>query len=131
MPDEAQEYDANVWVVGDYIIKAVLNYDPLGEKPYCKTSFIKTPGSFWGKGIPEVIEDLQNICNASARALVNNMGISSGPQVEVNLERIPPNEDITQMHPWKIWQVTNDPLGSSSPAVKFTQPLRYTILCIR
>ena len=122
IPDEAQEYDANVWVVGDYIIKAVLNYDPLGEKPYCKTSFIKTPGSFWGKGIPEVIEDLQNICNASARALVNNMGISSGPQVEVNLERIPPNEDITQMHPWKIWQVTNDPLGSSSPAVKFTQP---------
>ena len=122
VPDEAQEYDANVWVVGDYIIKAVLNYDPLGEKPYCKTSFIKTPGSFWGKGIPEVIEDLQNICNASARALVNNMGISSGPQVEVNLERIPPNEDITQMHPWKIWQVTNDPLGSSSPAVKFTQP---------
>ena len=122
VPDEAQEYDANVWVVGDYIIKAVLNYDPLGEKPYCKTSFIKTPGSFWGKGIPEIIEDIQNICNASARALVNNMGISSGPQVEVNLERIPPNEDITQMHPWKIWQVTNDPLGSSSPAVKFTQP---------
>jgi len=121
-PDESQEYDANVWIIGDYIVKAVLNYDPLGEKPYCKTSFIKSPGSFWGKGIPEVIEDLQNICNASARALVNNMGIASGPQVEVNLERIPPNEDITQMHPWKIWQVTNDPLGSSSPAIKFTQP---------
>jgi hypothetical protein len=26
------------------------------------------------------------------------------------------------MHPWKIWQVTNDPLGSSSPAVRFNQP---------
>ena len=50
------------------------------------------------------------------------MGISSGPQVEVNLERIPPNEDITQLHPWKIWQVTNDPMGSSAPAVRFTQP---------
>ena len=120
--DEAREYDANVWIVGNYVIKAVLNYDPLGEKPYAKTSFIKHPGAFWGKGIPEIIEDLQGVCNAAARALVNNMGISSGPQVEVNLERIPPNEDITQMHPWKIWQVTNDPLGSSSPAVKFTQP---------
>jgi hypothetical protein len=54
--------------------------------------------------------------------LVNNMGVASGPQVEVNLERIPPNEDITQMHPWKIWQVTNDPAGSSAPAVRFTQP---------
>ena len=96
IPDEAQEYDANVWMIGNYVIKAVLNYDPLGQKPYCKTSFIKCPGAFWGKGIPEIIEDIQNVCNAAARALVNNMGIASGPQVEVNLERIPPNEDITQ-----------------------------------
>lgn len=122
IPDPAREYDANVWVVGNYVIKAILNYDPLGEKPYVKSSFIKCPGAFWGKGIPKIIEDLQNVCNAAARALVNNMGISSGPQVEVNLERIPPNEDITQLSPWKIWQVTNDPVGSSSPAVRFTQP---------
>lgn len=122
VPDPAREYDANVWIVGNFIIKATLNYDPLGEKPYSKTSFIKCPGAFWGKGIPEIIEDLQNICNAAARALVNNMGISSGPQVEVNLERIPANEDITQIHPWKIWQVTNDPAGTNAPAVRFTQP---------
>jgi hypothetical protein len=122
VPDAALEYDANVWVCGNFVLKAVLNYDPLGEKPYAKTSFIKCPGAFWGKGIPEIIEDLQNVCNAAARALVNNMGISSGPQVEVNLERIPPNEDITQIYPWKIWQVTNDPTGSSAPAVRFTQP---------
>lgn len=122
VPDAALEYDANVWVCGNYVLKAVLNYDPLGEKPYAKTSFIKCPGAFWGKGIPEIIEDLQNVCNAAARALVNNMGISSGPQVEVNLERIPANEDITQIYPWKIWQVTNDPTGSSAPAVRFTQP---------
>lgn len=120
--DKFREYDANVWLVGNYVIKAILNYDPLGEKPYAKTSFIKRPGAFWGSGIPEIIEDIQNVCNAAARALVNNMGISSGPQVEVNLERIPPNEDITQLHPWKIWQVTNDPLGSSAPAIRFTQP---------
>lgn len=122
VPDLAREYDANVWIVGNYAIKAVLNYDPLGQKPYCKTSFIKSPGAFWGKGIPKILADLQNICNAAARALVNNMGISSGPQVEVNLDRIPPNEDITQIHPWKIWQVTNDPVGSSAPAVRFNQP---------
>ena len=120
--DPTKEYDANVWVIGSYVIKAILNYDPLGEKPYAATSFIKNPGSFWGKGIPEIIEDLQNVCNASARSLVNNMGIASGPQVEVNLERIPTNEDITQLHPWRIWQVLSDPLGSSAPAVRFNQP---------
>jgi len=122
VPDQAREYDANVWMAGNYVIKAVLNYDPLGEKPYVKTSFIKCPGSFWGKGIPEIIADLQNVCNAAARALVNNMGISSGPQVEVNIERLPPNEDITTMVPWKIWQTINDPVGSNAPAIRFTQP---------
>jgi hypothetical protein len=122
VPDSAREYDANVWLVGDYVIKAVLNYDPLGEKPYAKTSFIKCPGAFWGKGIPEIIEDLQGVCNAATRALVNNMGIASGPQVEVNLDRIPANEDITQLSPWKIWQTVNDPVGSSSAAIRFTQP---------
>jgi hypothetical protein len=122
VPDTAREYDANVWLVGNYVIKAVLNYDPLGQKPYAKTSFIKCPGAFWGKGIPEIIEDVQSVCNAAARALVNNMGISSGPQVEVNLDRIPPNEDITQLYPWKIWQTLNDPVGSSAPAVRFNQP---------
>jgi len=122
VPDEAKEYDANVWAVGNYIIKAILNYDPLGEKPYAVTSFIRNPGAFWGKGIPEIIEDVQSVANAAARSLVNNMGIASGPQVEVNLERIPPNEDITQMNPWRIWQVLNDPLGGSAPAVRFNQP---------
>ena len=120
--DPAKEYDANVWVVGNYVIKAVLNYDPLGEKPYATTSFIRNPGALWGKGIPEVIKDVQDVANAAARAMVNNMGIASGPQVEVNLERIPPNEDITQMTPWKIWQVTSDPLGSSAAAIRFNQP---------
>jgi hypothetical protein len=122
VPDPAKEYDANVWMVGDFIIKAILNYDPLGEKPYATTSFIKNPGAFWGKGIPEVIEDVQNMANAAARSLANNMGIASGPQVEVNLERIPTNEDITQIYPWRIWQVLNDPLGGAAPAVRFNQP---------
>ena len=120
--DEAREYDVNLWLVGNYVIKAVLNYDPLGDKPYTKTSFIKTPGSFWGKGIPDIIEDLQDICNATARALINNIGIASGPQVDMNVERLVPDEDITQMFPWKVWQTLNDPNGANTPAIRFMQP---------
>ena len=117
-----KHYDANVWIVGNYVIKAVLNSDPLGEKPYVKASFFQRSGAFWGIGIPEMIEDVQAVCNAAARSLVNNMGLSSGPQVVINLERLPPNETIEQMHPWKIWQTTSDPLGNSQKAIEFTQP---------
>lgn len=120
--DTAKMYDAHVWLVGRWVIKATLNYDPLGDKPYRCTSFIKRPGSFWGSGIPELIEDVQGVCNAAARALSNNMGIASGPQVEVTIDRLPQGAKVSKMHPWKLWQTTSDPMGSGRPAITFTQP---------
>lgn len=122
IPDQDKEYDVNAWMIGRWIIKATLNYDPLGIKPYYATSFIKRPGSLVGISIPEIIEDIQNMCNSAARALNNNMGIASGPQVEVNIDRLPEGEEISQISPWKIWQTTNDPLGSGQPAINFNQP---------
>jgi len=122
VPDVAKMYDANVWLVGRWVIKATLNYDPLGDKPYRCTSFVKRPGSFWGSGIPELIEDVQAMCNASARALANNMGIASGPQVEVSTDRLPQGSKVTNMFPWKIWQTLSDPTGSGQPAIRFNQP---------
>jgi hypothetical protein len=64
----------------------------------------------------------QVVCNAAARALANNMGIASGPQVEVSVDRLPDGEDLTQMYPWKIWQTTSDRTGGGQPAVRFFQP---------
>lgn len=122
VPDPAKEYDVNAWLVDRWVIKAVLNYDPLGKKPYYTTSFIKRPGSLWGSGIPEVIEDIQSMCNAAARSLVNNMGLASGPQVEINIDRLPGDEEVTTLYPWKIWQTTNDPMGGGQPALHFNQP---------
>ena len=122
IPDTAKEYNACVWLIGNYVIKAMLNYDPLGNKPYHDTSMFKVPGALWGRSIPEAIADVQAICNASARSLVNNMGIASGPQVEINVSRIAPGEDVTQIYPWKITQTTNDSTGGSSQAVHFFQP---------
>ena len=122
VPDTAKMYDANVWLIGAYVIKATLNYDPLGDKPYRCTSFVKRPGSFWGSGIPELIEDVQAMCNAAARALSNNMGIASGPQVEVNTDRLAPGEKVTTVFPWKVWQTLSDPFGSGQPAIRFNQP---------
>lgn len=68
------------------------------------------------------MKDVQVMCNASARALANNMGVASGPQVEVNVDRLPPGASITSMFPWKVWQTTNDRSGSGQPAIRFFQP---------
>lgn len=122
VPDAAREYDVNAWLIGRWVIKATLNYDPLGKKPYKTTSFVKRPGALWGSSIPELIADIQQMCNSAARSLNNNMGLASGPQVEINVERLADGEEVTAMFPWKIWQTTNDPLGSGQPAIRFFQP---------
>lgn len=121
VPDESREYNASVWVIGPYTIRAVLNYDPLGRKPYSITSYEKIPGSVYGKAIPQLIADVQQICNAAARSLVNNMGIASGPQVVVNIDRLAPGEDA-ELHPWKKWYISDDMGGKAGKVIEFYQP---------
>lgn len=117
------EYEVNVWLIGIYVIRAVLNKDPLKRRNYHACSFEETPGAFWGQGVPDLMSDVQDVCNAAARSLVNNMAIASGPQVEIFTDRLPPGEDITEIHPWKIWQTTSDPNASGTGrAMQFFSP---------
>ncbi len=122
IPDPTLNYPCEVWLIGNIVIRAVLNYDPLGRKPYYLTSYENLPGSVEGKGVTDLCRDAQAMVNASARALANNMGISSGPQVGVNVSRLPPGEDITDLHPWKIWQFTQSEVNDSTQPLTFFQP---------
>ena len=120
--DPHKSYPCEVWMIDNIVVRAVLNYDPLGRKPYYMTSFEKVPGRIDGNGVADLCMDAQNMCNAAARALANNMGISSGPQVGVNISRLPSGEDITQMYPWKIWQFKQSDYQDSTPPMTFFQP---------
>jgi hypothetical protein len=120
--DDYEEYQVNAWKIGGEIVRVVLNPHPLNHRPYSKASFVDVPGSFWGKALPEMMADVQTMCNASARALAMNMGIASGPQVEVSVDRLAPGFKLTNMTPWKIWQTTMDRTGGGQPAMRFSQP---------
>lgn len=120
--DASLDYPCEVWLIGNTVIRAVLNYDPLGRKPYYLTSYEAKPGSVDGKGVADLCRDTQAMMNAAARALANNMGIASGPQVGVNVSRLPAGEDITQMYPWKVWQFQSAEFNDGSQPLQFFQP---------
>lgn len=120
--DPLLDYPVEAWLIGTWVIKAVVNPDPLNRKPYFKTSYEEVPGAWMGNSPMDLIRDCQDVCNATARALVNNMGIASGPQVWINVDRLPTGEQITQLYPWKIHQVTSDPMGASAAPIGFFQP---------
>jgi hypothetical protein len=125
IPDELRDYFIQAWLIGRHVIKVQISPSPRKRHPYFITSFEKVPGTPVGNGLPDILNDIQEVCNATLRALVNNLSISSGPQVVVNTDRLSPDEDGEDMYPWKRWRVTSDPMGNNSSAAKpidFFQP---------
>lgn len=120
--DPDLDYECVVWVVGEHVIKAVLNPDPLNRRPYHTASFEDIPDSFWKLSLADNLADCQAMCNASARAIDRNMAIASGPQVVLNTDRYEGTEDSLSLYPWKVWLTKNDPLGNSASPVSFFQP---------
>lgn len=122
IPDPDRDYQVQSWVVGRHTIKTQLNPSPRQRHPYFVTSFEKVPGTVAGHAVPDLIEDLEETANASLRAMVNNMAISSGPQVVVNDEMLAPSENGDELYPWKRWHLSGDPLGSTRDPITFFQP---------
>lgn len=123
VPDEHDEYFVTAWMIDRWVIKAQINKTMNNRAPYYISSFEKVPGALIGQGLPGLLEDVQTVCNAAARALVNNASIASGPQVVVNDEVIDPADD-DELYPWKRWHVNYDPalVTSGQQPVNFFQP---------
>ena len=127
VPDELRDYHVQAWCIGPHVIKCQLSPSPRQRSPYYITSFEKVPGTPVGNGLTDILEDLQVVSNATVRGLVNNLSISSGPQVVVNDDRLSPDETGEDLYPWKRWHTRNDPVGNNArPPVDFFMPTSNT-----
>lgn len=121
--DPDRDYFVQAWCIGTHVIKCQLNPSPRQRHNYYLTSFEKVPGTPIGNGLTDMLQDLQEVSNATLRALVNNMSIASGPQVMVHDDRLTPDETGEDLYPWKRWHLRNDPAGNNTrPAIEFFQP---------
>ncbi len=123
--DPLAEYEVRMWYVGQYVIGLRIVTTPARIRPYHVASMEAVPGSFWGYGLCYLIRDKQNMCNAAARAISNNAGIASGPQVVYDdIGRMPEGEQITSLYPWKAHQFNRDEHSSQNtrPPLSFMQP---------
>lgn len=123
VPDEHDEYFVTAWLIDRHVIKVQMNPATNQRAPYYITAFEQIPGALIGYGLPDLLEDVQTICNAAARALVNNSSIASGPQVVINDAVLQPGE-TDAMYPWKRWHVDYDPalVTSGTKPIEFFQP---------
>jgi hypothetical protein len=123
IPDGLRDYMVQCWLIGTHIIKVQLSPSPRKRHNYFITSFEKMPGTPVGNGLTDIIADMQEAANSTLRSLLNNMAMSSGPQVVVNDSRLAAGEDGEQMYPWKRWHIEDDPVtGASQVPISFFQP---------
>jgi hypothetical protein len=114
--DERGSYDINAILIASEIVYLDFNPDEFGCRPYSASGWNDITGSFWSQAIPELMSDLQDMCNGSGRALSNNMSFASGPQTVINdIKRLPDGETLTAPHPMKMWQFTNEGKATGKP----------------
>ena len=118
--DLSQEYQCNIWMVDDKVIKAQLNPLPGGVIPYYIFPYEKNPHVFWGTGVPKMMRDSQSTMNAATRIYLDNVALSSGPMVEVNTDIMASGEDPTDLYPWRVF--LREGGDGNQPMVRFYQP---------
>jgi hypothetical protein len=117
--DPEMQYQANCWKIGDHVIKAVINPDSLGRKPYHVSSWAKNPEWIVGEGLIEFAAPIEDALNAITRALINNIAIASGPMAEIDKDRV---DTKIPIYPWRQIESTSTQMKAEGPAVNYYQP---------
>ena len=124
-PDEVTdpfaEYEIIAYMINGIVISARINPHPLKKRGIFSTSYCKNNESIWGESVVDVLRDLQKICNGAVRALVNNMGMCSGPQFWTNIDGFEPGENPSDIYPLKLWKFRTQDLQKGVP-MGFFQP---------
>lgn len=128
--DDLAEMDIWAILIGNHVIMAQLNPHPLGHKPYQTCSYERDPDSIWGKGISQKVRHSQLDACQNRRALLNNISLSSGPQVMVNQSYLSPTEDLTAIYPYKIWKMRRSKQAETMDVgnvFRFFQPASHSL----
>jgi len=126
--DSPNDYErfAEVWAVNGTVIKVELsNLEGCEEVPYCVSVWEPDPASIFGFGIPMLARDGQRVVNETYKMMLDNAGISAGPQVIVDTTLITPADGGLECTPFKVWYSTEYGADLSKAITFFTPPNAY------
>lgn len=106
--DELRSISACVVMINNTVVKAFLNPLEGGDIPYDFYVWEKVADSVWGYGIPHLMRAQQRVLNAAWRQMMDNAGVSSGPQIVIKPSAIQPADKQWQLSSRKIWYATDD-----------------------
>ena len=107
--DSLQMFQGEVWFCNNRIIRISLS--PLeGDEviPYFVCTWEEDRSNLFGHGIPYLMRHAQRVVNSSWLMLLDNAGLTAGPQIVLNREMIRPAapEEGWRIEPMKVWFMT-------------------------
>ena len=106
--DPLHAISACVEMINDTVVKAFVNPLENGDLPYDFYVWEKVSNSCWGYGIPYLMRSQQKVLNAAWRQMMDNAGVSSGPQIVMKPGTIQPADKRWELSSRKIWFATDD-----------------------
>lgn len=102
--DEVTEYNVIVWFCQGVLLKFGMHPLDSGDSLYSIFAFEKDETSVFGFGVPYLMRDSQNAINGSWRMMLDNAGLSVGPQVVIDMTQVEPVNGSWKLEPRKLWR---------------------------
>lgn len=101
--DPLMEVHAVIWFCQGELLRFTIYPLDSNECMYSVFNLAKEEASIFGKGIPAMMRDPQASLNAAWRAMMDNAGLATGPQIVIDRTIIEPANGSWELEPRKIW----------------------------
>ena len=101
-----EETMATVFYCGGVVMGArihLMSYE--NYMPYRVFNWEPDDSSIFGYGVPRMVRDEQGILNTTWRMMLDNGGITAGPQIGVNKKHVVPADGNWEITPFKQWNM--------------------------
>ena len=102
------DIDVLVVMVNEHVIKAKKQSLESGQFPYDVFVYQERINYWAGIGVARGVRVAQNMINAATRAMLDNSGLTAGPQIIYRSGIIRPADGKVELTPHKIWYVDED-----------------------
>lgn len=115
------EVQSEIWMTGDMVIGMLVSpWRQLGVNIRTCHTFVfdEDDTSVLGNGLPYIMRDSQMAVCAAARMLLDNASVVCGPNLELNLDLLRPDQDLTNIQAYKRWYREGTGADANVPAIR-------------
>ena len=116
--DDSEEIQVNIWMHRGKVIRVVENPFKPFRNPYQAFVYEKNPYTFFGIGVPENMDDAQQIMNGHARMAIDNLAMSGSLVFDVDESALVGGQSM-EIYPGKVFRRQAGMPGQAIHGLKF------------